>query len=148
MGNKQLSNLHVRSGAHPARDRDRVDSKSPQADWLPDGVGRHSIPRAKLGARNRGLRGQLAGRGPLGRRLTLMLAWSIWLLIVAWRMKEPDQPGKRPTWAGPPIHTSALFIEPRRIEILRTWVNRSGLPYLRAKHSGYVVPCKLVTVLG
>src|ERR671933_452794 len=23
----------------------------------------------------------------------LMLAWSIWLLIVAWRMKEPDQPG-------------------------------------------------------
>src|SRR5215204_4869643 len=29
--------------------------------------------------------------------LPLMLAWSIWLLIVAWRMKEPDQPGKRPT---------------------------------------------------
>jgi hypothetical protein len=25
--------------------------------------------------------------------LPLMLAWSIWLLIVAWRMKEPDQPG-------------------------------------------------------
>jgi hypothetical protein len=24
--------------------------------------------------------------------LPLMLAWSIWLLIVAWRMKEPDQP--------------------------------------------------------
>jgi hypothetical protein len=22
--------------------------------------------------------------------LPLMLAWSIWLLIVAWRMKEPD----------------------------------------------------------
>jgi hypothetical protein len=35
-----------------------------------------------------------------------------------------------------------------RIHILRTWVNRSGLPYLRAKHSGYVVPCKLVTVVG
>ena len=29
--------------------------------------------------------------------LPLMLAWSIWLLIVAWRMKEPDQPGQRPT---------------------------------------------------
>ena len=29
--------------------------------------------------------------------LPLMLAWSIWLLIVAWRMKEPDQPGERPT---------------------------------------------------
>ncbi len=29
--------------------------------------------------------------------LPLMLAWSIWLLIVAWRMKEPDQPGNRPT---------------------------------------------------
>jgi hypothetical protein len=26
--------------------------------------------------------------------LPLMLAWSIWLLIVAWRMKEPDQPEK------------------------------------------------------
>jgi len=24
--------------------------------------------------------------------LPLMLAWSIWLLIVAWRMKEPGQP--------------------------------------------------------
>ena len=24
--------------------------------------------------------------------LPLMLTWSIWLLIVAWRMKEPDQP--------------------------------------------------------
>jgi hypothetical protein len=24
--------------------------------------------------------------------LPLMLVWSIWLLIVAWRMKEPDQP--------------------------------------------------------
>jgi hypothetical protein len=35
-----------------------------------------------------------------------------------------------------------------RISILRTWVNRSGLPYLRAKHSGYVVPCKIVTVVG
>jgi hypothetical protein len=32
--------------------------------------GRHSIPRAKLGARNRGLRDQLVSRGPLGRRLT------------------------------------------------------------------------------
>ena len=29
--------------------------------------------------------------------LPLMLAWSIWLLIVAWGMKEPDQPGKGPT---------------------------------------------------
>jgi hypothetical protein len=29
--------------------------------------------------------------------LPLMLAWSIWLLIVSWRMQEPDQPGKRPT---------------------------------------------------
>ena len=26
--------------------------------------------------------------------LPLMLAWCIWLLIVAWRMKEPDQPEK------------------------------------------------------
>jgi hypothetical protein len=24
--------------------------------------------------------------------LPLMLVWSIWLLIVAWRMREPDQP--------------------------------------------------------
>src|SRR5215212_8522029 len=70
VGNKQLSNLHVCSHAHPARERDRGDSKSPQADWLPDGVSRYSIPRAKLGARNRGLRGQLVSRGPLGRRLT------------------------------------------------------------------------------
>jgi hypothetical protein len=29
--------------------------------------------------------------------LPLMLAWSIWLLIVAWRMKEPDQREKGPT---------------------------------------------------
>ena len=29
--------------------------------------------------------------------LPLMLAWSIWLLIVAWRMKDPDQPARRPT---------------------------------------------------
>ena len=29
--------------------------------------------------------------------LPLMLAWSIWLLIFAWRMKEPDQPRNRPT---------------------------------------------------
>jgi hypothetical protein len=29
--------------------------------------------------------------------LPLMLAWSIWLLIVSWRMKEPDQPGRRQT---------------------------------------------------
>jgi hypothetical protein len=29
--------------------------------------------------------------------LPLMLAWSIWLLIVSWRMKEPDQAGNRPT---------------------------------------------------
>jgi hypothetical protein len=29
--------------------------------------------------------------------LPLMLAWSIWLLIVAWRMKEPDQPERGPT---------------------------------------------------
>jgi hypothetical protein len=29
--------------------------------------------------------------------LPLMLAWSIWLLIVSWRMKEPDQPERRPT---------------------------------------------------
>ena len=35
-----------------------------------------------------------------------------------------------------------------RIPILRTWVNRSGLPYLRGKDSGYVVPCKLGTVGG
>jgi hypothetical protein len=37
--------------------------------------------------------------------------------------------------------------EVRRISILRTWVNRSGLPYLRAKDSDYVVPCKLGTVV-
>ena len=29
--------------------------------------------------------------------LPLMLAWSIWLLIVAWRMNEPDQPDKGST---------------------------------------------------
>src|ERR671938_622569 len=29
--------------------------------------------------------------------LPLMLAWSIWLLIVAWRMKEPEQAEKGPT---------------------------------------------------
>jgi hypothetical protein len=29
--------------------------------------------------------------------LPLMLAWSIWLLILSWRIKEPDQPGNRPT---------------------------------------------------
>ena len=29
--------------------------------------------------------------------LPLMLAWSIWLLIVSWRMKEPDQPERGPT---------------------------------------------------
>jgi hypothetical protein len=29
--------------------------------------------------------------------LPFMLVWSIWLLIVAWRMQEPDQPGQRPT---------------------------------------------------
>jgi hypothetical protein len=29
--------------------------------------------------------------------LPLMLAWSIWLLIVAWRMNEPDQPEKGST---------------------------------------------------
>ena len=33
--------------------------------------------------------------------LPLMLAWSIWLLIVAWRMKEPDQPGKGQPERGP-----------------------------------------------
>ena len=41
-----------------------------------------------------------------------------------------------------------LLTELPRILLLRTWVNRSALPYLRAKHSGYVVPCKLVTVGG
>jgi hypothetical protein len=50
-------------------------------------------------------------------------------------------------------HTSMSFLElrqreVRRIPILRTPVNRSGLPYLRAKDSGYVVPCKLGTVGG
>jgi hypothetical protein len=29
--------------------------------------------------------------------LPLMLAWSIWLLIVAWRTKEPDQRETGPT---------------------------------------------------
>src|SRR5919199_2086637 len=29
--------------------------------------------------------------------LPLMLVWSIWLLIAAWRMKEPDQPERGPT---------------------------------------------------
>ena len=38
--------------------------------------------------------------------------------------------------------------EVRRIPIPRTRVNRSGLPYLRGKDSGYVVPCKLGTVGG
>src|SRR5215207_3290342 len=70
VGDEQLSKLHVRCVAHLARDRDRGDSKSPQGDWLPDGVGRHSQPRAKLGGRNLGLRGQLVSREPLGRRLT------------------------------------------------------------------------------
>src|SRR5215212_9025238 len=70
MGDEQLSTLHVRSVAHPARDRDRGDSKSPQGDWLPDGVGRHSHVRAKSGGRNRGLRDPLVSREPLDRRLT------------------------------------------------------------------------------
>src|SRR4028118_1049113 len=70
VGDEQLSKLHVRSVAHPACDRDRGDSKDSQADWLPDGVGRHSQPRPKLGGRNRGLLGQLVSREPLGRRLT------------------------------------------------------------------------------
>src|SRR5215211_7562541 len=38
--------------------------------------------------------------------------------------------------------------EVRRIPILRTSVDRSALPYLRGKDSGYVVPCKLGTVGG
>jgi hypothetical protein len=29
--------------------------------------------------------------------LPLMLAWSIWLLIVSWRMREPDQPERGTT---------------------------------------------------
>ena len=33
--------------------------------------------------------------------LPLMLAWSIWLLIVAWRMEQPDQPGKDQPERGP-----------------------------------------------
>jgi hypothetical protein len=33
--------------------------------------------------------------------LPLMLAWSIWLLIVAWRMEEPDQSGKGQPERGP-----------------------------------------------
>jgi hypothetical protein len=33
--------------------------------------------------------------------LPLMLAWSIWLLIYAWRMREPDQPERRPTRVRP-----------------------------------------------
>src|SRR5215211_4070466 len=70
VGDKQLSTIHVRSVAHPARDRDRGDRKSPQGDWLPDGVGRHSQPRAKSGGHNRGLLGQLVSREPLDRRLT------------------------------------------------------------------------------
>src|ERR687898_1698836 len=70
VGDEQLSKLHVRCVAHPARDRDRGDSKSPQGDWLPDGVSRHSHARAKFGDRNRGLLGPLVSREPLGRRLT------------------------------------------------------------------------------
>src|SRR5215213_3209794 len=97
VGDEQLSNLHVRSVAHPARDRDRGDSKSPQGDWLPDGLA--AIPNlvqswvvGTEGFSVSWLAGSLSFVG-----LPLMLAWSIWLLIVAWRMKEPDQPGKRPT---------------------------------------------------
>jgi hypothetical protein len=33
--------------------------------------------------------------------LPLMLGWSIWLLIVAWRMEEADQPGKGQPERGP-----------------------------------------------
>jgi hypothetical protein len=33
--------------------------------------------------------------------LPLMLGWSIWLLIVAWRMEQPDQPGKGQPARGP-----------------------------------------------
>ena len=33
--------------------------------------------------------------------LPLMLVWSIWLLIVAWRMRGPDQPERRSTRVRP-----------------------------------------------
>jgi hypothetical protein len=33
--------------------------------------------------------------------LPLMLAWSIWLLIYAWRMRGPDQPERGPTRVRP-----------------------------------------------
>src|ERR687894_2615129 len=100
-GGEQLSKLHVRCVAHPARDHDRGDSKNPQGDWLPDGVGRHSQPRAKLGGRNRGLLGQLVSREPLDRRLTPYA----WVEHLASHRRLADGAAgstwKRPTCAGP-----------------------------------------------
>src|SRR5918997_5590378 len=43
--------------------------------------------------------------------LPLMLAWSIWLLIVAWRMKEPAQAGNRPTRAGRYYYVNSRLLE-------------------------------------
>src|SRR5215203_6412410 len=115
VGDEQLSNLHVRSGAHPARDRDRGDSKSPQGDWLPDGVGRHSHARAKSGGRNRGLLGPLVSREPLDRRPTPYAC----VEHLASHLLLADE------GAGPAIATNwnegvALFTQPRRRGILRT----------------------------
>src|SRR5215218_1430755 len=70
VGDEQLPTIHVRSGAHPARERDCGDGKSPQGDRFPDGVGRRSFVRAKSGDRNIGLLGPLVSREPLVRRLT------------------------------------------------------------------------------
>src|SRR5215211_3706290 len=116
VGDEQLSKLHVRSVAHPARDRDRGDSKSPQGDWLPDGVGRHSQPRAKLGGRKRGLLGPLVSREPLDRRLTPHAC----VEHLASHRRLADE------GAGPAIATNwnegvALFTGVRGRGILRSW---------------------------
>src|SRR5918993_5371342 len=109
VGDEQLSKLHVRSVAHPARERDRGDSKSPQGNWLPDGVGRHSHARAKSGDRNLGLLGPLVSREPLDRRLTPHAC----VEHLASHRRLADE------GAGPAIATNwnegvTLFTEPRR----------------------------------
>src|SRR3954452_23020628 len=91
VGDERLPTLHVRPGAPPAGDRDRGDGKSAQGDRFPDGAGRHPHARRKPGGRDRGLRDPLLAGTLSTIALPLMLAWSIWHLIFAWRMKEPDQ---------------------------------------------------------
>src|SRR3712207_5925045 len=86
---------------------------SPQGNWLPDGVGRHSHARAKSGGHNRGLRDPLVSREPLDRRLTPHAC----VEHLASHRRLADE------GAGPAIATNwnegvALFTEPRRRGLL------------------------------